>query len=329
MGPNVLRMFCGVLALPALLASAALAAEGAEAVFQQGEDQWVPSFAIVSGITVQSVKASGESALFVGGSTTGIPLQDPVDGSDVGVQPFVGGSLELMSPALSIPTRPRFFVNGELLPTFGNDHNPAVEGDPGCIRGPEPGAPCVSELTEIPIGTFDEESAIGQGTRVSAKVDTLVWGVNAGVAFPARFGKRQLRIRPSVGWINYKVDAEGFVSDAECNPPSNCVTSVQSGPGFLREAGLSGSDSRYFNGIGPGLEVEMDVGRYGPLGVSLLLGARAYAILGDRTMTFSASQSFDDEIGMDTATADFETEVNPWIYRANVGLRFQWLGTPQ
>ena len=34
----------------------------------------------------------------------------------------------------------------------------------------------------------------------------------------------------------------------------------------------------------------------------------------------------DDQIGNDVATATFEAEVNPWIYRANVGIRFQWLG---
>jgi hypothetical protein len=324
-------MILGALALPLLLPTPSPAAEGAEVVLQQGEDQWVPSFAIVSGITIQSDKGSADSVLFEDGSSTSIPLRGLVDGSDVGVQPFVGGSLEVMSPALSLPLRPRFFFNGEILPTFGNEHAVAVEGSPDCIRGPLVGAPCVMDVTEVPEATFEEEGANGEGTRVTALVDTLVFGANLGFAFPAKLGKRQLRIRPSIGWINYNVKSEGFVSDADCNPSSNCVPSQVPGgplvPGFLRETTLKASDTQNFNGIGPGLEVEVDVGRYGPLGVSLLAGARAYAVLGDRSIQYSASQAFDDEIGNDVATATFEAEVNPWIYRANVGIRFQWLGS--
>jgi hypothetical protein len=44
-------------------------------------------------------------------------------------------------------------------------------------------------------------------------------------------------------------------------------------------------------------------------------------------MTYGTSQAFDDMLGNDIATATFEAEVNPWIYRANVGIRFQWLGS--
>ncbi len=56
-----------------------------------------------------------------------VPLRGSVDGDDLAVSPFVGGVLELMTPALPIPTRPRLFVSGEVLPTFAFKRNVALE----------------------------------------------------------------------------------------------------------------------------------------------------------------------------------------------------------
>jgi hypothetical protein len=254
-------------------------------------------------------------------------LQPATDGTDLAVGPFVGGSLEVMTPALPIPTRPRLFLSGEILPTFAADRDIAVRGNPGCITGPENGAPCVKDDTSIRPISFGEAAANGQGTTTNAEIDTLVYGATAGLSFPARFFKREFRFKPSVGWIRYKVSGTGIVVDAECDPPNRCTDDFQ-GPGFLREATLEGSDSRTFDGIGPGLDLEMDVYRWGQLGVSLFLGAGAYHVLGDRTFSFSASQEFDDQIGIDIATATWEVEVKPWMYRAHLGIRFQWVGSP-
>ena len=339
---SVFSLLGAMLALHVLSAGASLAADGGDPsdggdpVRQEGEDRWVPSLAITSGITIQNQEGSSDSVLFEDGSLTPVPLQGFVDGSDLAVSPFVGGSLEVMTPALPIPTRPRLFLSGEILPTFASERDLAFKGDPGCIRGPEQDAPCANTIDneDPPENTFDEGAANGQGATTSAQVDTLVFGANLGVAFPARVGKRQLRIKPSVGWINYKVDASAIVVDAACAPGA-CTYSksvfgdfVFINPGFLRETILTSSGSATFNGIGPGLDVEMDVGRYGPLGVSLFLGGRAYRILGDRTIAFSASQSFDDQLGNDVAAGSFTVDVDPWMYRAHVGIRFAWLGSP-
>ncbi len=329
-------MICGGLACLALFPGAASAAEGVDPDRQQGEDQWVPSLAIVSGVTIQQQHGYVDSESFVGGSPTSVPLRGPFEGSDIGVSPFVGGSLELMAPALPIATRPRFFLAGEILPTFASDRSVVVEGDPSCIRGPEAGAPCASDVTVFGARSFGEDSLNGEGSRTSAQVDTLVFGMNLGVAFPVQAGKRQLRIKPSIGWINYKIDASGIVVDGECSPPSQCTDIVTEfpplppfvTPGFLREVTLTGNGSQFFNGIGPGVDLEMDVGRYGPIGVSLLMGVRAYRVLGDRTITFDATQAFDDAVGTDVDTASWKVKVDPWMYRGNVGIRFLWFGSP-
>ena len=321
---------CAVLALQPPFPTASVAAEGEGPAGQEGEERWVPSLAILAGATIESQKGSVDSVLFEDGSTTPIPLQGFFEGSDLAASPFVGGSLEVMSPALPIPLRPRLFLSGEILPTFANDRALAIDGDPSCVRGPEPGAECARDDVVVDTKSFEESSANGEGSKTTATVNTLVYGANLGVAFPARIGKRQLRIKPSAGWISYKIDAEGVVVDAACNPQDQCTDKTIFGfpsPGFLRETILTAQDSRRFNGVGGGLDIEMDTGRFGPLGVSLFLGARAYRVLGDRSITFGTSQSFDDELGMDVANADFEVDIDPWMYRAHVGIRLQWLGS--
>jgi hypothetical protein len=118
------------------------------------------------------------------------------------------------------------------------------------------------------------------------------------------------------------------VVDATCGDVETAICTSDT----LREVTLSASDSQRFNGIGPGLDVEMDTGRYGPLGVSLFLGARAYAIVDDRTISFGTEETFTDQIsdpGTDRATAQFEVEVDPWIFRGHVGIRFHWLGNEE
>ncbi len=326
-------MLCAAVVLQALVPIASLAADGEGPVRQEAEDRWVPSLAITAGATIQNQDGFVDSVVFESGSPTPVPLQGVVDGNDLVVSPFVGASLEVMAPAIPIPTRPRPFLSGEILPTFGSDREVALDKDPACIRGPRTTDPCASDIPEdAPLDhTFAEVSANGQGTSTSTLVDTLAFGANLGVAFPFQFGKRQLRIKPSVGWITYKVEAEGLVVDAACNPASACTevdpVSGPNIPGFLRETILTGGTSQWFNGIGGGLDIEMDTVRYGPLGFSLLRGARPYRVLGDRTIAFGASESFADQLGMDVATAAWEVEVDPWLYRAHVGIRFQWLGS--
>jgi hypothetical protein len=307
----------------------------------QEEDRWIPSISISGGALIQRQDGFADSVLVEDGNPP-VPLQGVVTGDDLVVSPFVGAGLELMAPALPIPTRPRFFLGAEILPTFGSDRNVAVQEDPGCIRGPELDAVCATDPPAPQQIPYSEDSAQGEGTSLTTIFDTLTFGANLGVAFPAKLGRRQLRIKPSFGWIHYKVSAEGLVSNAKCgldtstpNIPGDtaCTDRIRSdgslvAPGFLRAFTLEGDDSMTFNAIGGGLDLEMDTVRYGPVGASLFLGGGFYRTLGDRTISFTDSQLEPPEgpFGTDLATAEWEVEVDPWIYRAHVGIRFQWLG---
>ncbi len=300
---------------------------------QWGEERWVPSLAISGGAIFQDMKGNVDSVQFEGGSPDPLPLQGYHEGDDLLVVPFVGASLEIMTPAFDIPTRPRIFLSGEILPSFSSTRSLAVAGDPGCIRGPEPGSPCATEETPGARDQgFGEEAANGQGSKTNAEVDTLAYGANLGVAFPVQIGKRQVRVKPSFSWISYEVDAEGVVSDAACAPVSRCTDITIFGfvvPGELRmPSALEGGTSRRFNGIGPGLDIEMDAVRWGPLGASLFLGARAYYIVGNREISFDASHTYTDPgpFENDVTAANWNVEVDKWLFRAHVGLRIHWLG---
>lgn len=315
----------------ALLVAAAGAQEVApearpERTAQAGADRWVPSFAVVGGITVQNWKASTLGRLYpaptlADPNPTPVPVRPPQLGRDRDVTPFVGGSLDLMTPALPLPTSPRLFVGGELLPSFGTDRKVALEGDPGILGNPVPEA---SRPT-----AYGEEAALGQGSELVASLDTLVYGAHAGVSFPFELYGRALRIKPSFAWIRYGVHVEGLIVDAQCLPlvlgRQGCEPALG---GFLREVRLQAKGRKTFDAIGGGLDLEMDTWRWGPLGTALFASARIYQVLGDRTIELEApSQSFNDVLGMARATGRFSYAVDPWMYRVGLGLRFQWLGS--
>jgi hypothetical protein len=298
---------------------------------QEGADQWVPSLSIIGGVTIQGWQGAVESEICRGCSfpdpANTEPLRMSATGGDRDVTPYVGGSLELMTPELPIPTSPRLFLGGEVAATFGFERKVALEGDPGTIGSPFP--PGVTNQQ------FDASVATGQGSETVLQLDSPMYGVYAGVAFPLELFGRPLRLKPAFAWLRYDLKATGLIVDVECqNRDRNCNANLPNS--FLREIRLQGSENRTYDGIGPGLDIEMDTGRFGPLGTSIFLGARAYRILGDVKAEFDApAQTFDDPVnqtaipprGADTARARFGFEVDPWMYRVGLGLRLQWLGS--
>jgi hypothetical protein len=337
---NAFALFSAAAALQSAPWAAAAAEDAArsERSAQEGADQWVPSLSVIGGLTIQDWKGALASEICRGCSfpdPTSELLRESASGGDLDVTPFVGGNFELMTPELPFPASPRLFVGGEIAASFGFERGVAREGDPGTIRTPRPPG---SENRP-----FDEDVALGQGSETIAELGSPFYGAYAGIAFPLELYGRQLRIKPAFVWIRYDVNVGGVVADAECldipppRPPAvpanlcNTITDPLGNEveGILRAIQLQGSATGTFNGIGPGLDIELDTGRFGPLGTSLFVGARTYYILGNRTIEFDDSQSFLDEgpgLGMDEARAQWSFEVDPWVYRVGLGLRFQWLG---
>jgi hypothetical protein len=326
----------------------ALAAEGASL----GDAQWVPSLGITSGVFVSGQTGNQSSTRIEGEDGSVVDLREPDSGKDTVLAPFVGGAIEIMSPAFF--PRVRFFVTGELLPTFAPERLLAQEGQAERIRGPDVGAVLAKQEDEFHYteggpgqGTgprtlalaFGENEANGQGMRTMAQIDQLTWGAKIGISFSFQLRGREMRVKPSIGYMHYKVGAKGYLVDPTCadGPRGSTVCTDTYNPFTLaktidvpdfRETILSGKDSGKFDAVGPGVDLEMQTGRLGPLGTALYLGVHAYYQPGDRDIQFSTSKSnYTDSFGDDVDTARWRVRVDPWIYRLGLGFRLQWLGS--
>jgi hypothetical protein len=325
-------------------------AAAAEGEAPSGSGQWVPSFAITTGVHFDDQNGAQASFLLDGESadpTAPQPLRSYRSRTDRVVVPFVGANFELMTPSVRIWAFPRLFASAEVLPTFGSERVLGLDGDPTRIRGPEVDTVIAAEedashyqtkgigATQPRPGAFDATIANGQGMKTIAQVDELSWGAKAGVAFAFQSRGRQLRLKPSVGWYHFKVNAKSRLVHPTCFPTTACTDVYQPNvnggfdlvtDGFLRESIISARDSGVFDGIGPGLDLEMDVARVGPIGAALYAGVHAYYIPGDRDIFFGSVQGYSDALGNDTHVTISRIALNPWIYRGSLGLRFLWLG---
>ncbi len=324
--------------------SAAEDAPPGERAPRVGADRWIPSLAVDAGIAVQEWQGDVSSQVCRGCSLSdpmGMAevLRPPASGDDRDQTPFVGISLDLMSPELSLPGSPRVFFGGEIAPTFGADRKLAVDGEIG---------PLGTRAADPARQSFSEDLAAGQGSEVVLQRDDVTFGAHLGLAFPFELFGRSLWIKPSVGWTRFEIDLQGQVADADCLPvtrgsfqTTECNPNdlgmgqggQQFGLGFLRETRLFARESRTFDGIGPGLHLELDAGPAGPFRTSVFVGARAYRVLGNKVMSVRTGPNpIFDEInvsegrGPDEVAARFGFEVDEWVYRAGIGVRLQWLG---
>ena len=256
----------------------------------------------------------------------------PVGNNDLFLTPLAGTSLEMMTPGLqSVPGRPRLFVHGDVTLAFAFDRNVAKQGTPtGAV---------------IPVGPITPEVEIrGLGSKTSGQVKTLVYGAGGGPAFTFEAFERRLRVRPSVEWMRQEMQVSGVMNKAfqadtgqqqglDPGLPGGGLTPLLNAV-YLQPITLRARDTHVYHGIGPGLEVEMDAARAGPVVLSLFLGGTAYRMLGDLDVHLQANGVVPAQTGPQgqvfTATdqpisADFDFNIHSWAYRGGVGMRFRWL----
>ena len=226
------------------------------------------------------------------------------------VAPFVGGTVELMAPSWTpLPGRPRLFIRGDVVAAFAFDRDVAKEGSPGKMVDPQ-------------TAEFPEAAILGQGTTASAEVQPLVASAGTGIAFTVDFRGRRLRIKPSVEWFQEEVRFGGVVHRAVRTNPGAPAPTLST----FEFISMTGSQTRTFNGIGPGLELEMDTLRAGPFMMTLFVSGQAYRILGNRNIKFGAThQMTAAELGGQVVSADWSFEKAAWTYRGGLGLRFRWV----
>ena len=291
----------------AALAFQAVATAPITAVAQDGDaeahedSRWTPALSAFSGLQIQDRKARIESA-----------ERGVVEGDSTAVFGFVGFSAELATPALSgAAGRPRLFVHADASYSFDSEEAVANEGSPGPLeeRGPpsNPNQP-------PPVG-----AVTGQGSSVKVEAQPLVISAGVGFAFSLEAWQRAFRIKPSLEWLWQEDQVTGQMGVAESiadpgNPQGQCP---------CRKVLVESSRSHGFHSIGPGLEIEMDAARAGPMMLSLYASGQAHHVLGDRTVELTGTGTFDDGSRDVSFVSSYEHE--PWRFRAGVGLRFRWV----
>lgn len=266
------------------------ALEEREARPREEWDRWVPALALSNGILGQGADAAVAS-----------DVRPDATGSTTFLNPWMSASLELMSPSPGeLPGHPQFFLHGDVGVNFGFRRDVAKEGSPGEFRFPD----------ENPADITNDQVVGGQGSVTRGDPQPLLVTAGAGVAFTLESMGRRIRIRPSVEYLREELDVVGRVNRALI-PPGGTLENVE-----LIE--LTGSRSEVYHGLGPGLEIEADTARAGPVVLTLFVSGQAYRILGDRTTEFSTT----DGSGH-VATWTFKKDA--WSWRGGVGLRFRWL----
>jgi hypothetical protein len=315
---------------------AAISASAQEAAPAHGIDaRWIPSFAFTMGVTwVRQHGTVSSDCREVGSdvATTckpGVPeygsrLRPGEIDDERAVTPWVGGNLSLATPVLARPGRPRLFAGVELPYQFGIDRNIAQKSRPTGVR--EPDNPDAGEF-------LDEAALIGVGSRTRTEVHGLAFGANAGASFAFEAFHRQFRLRPSANWLRFQIGARGRIETAICLQFCDIDGDLPGDPPNERPAPtriitLKSHDSLWFDGLGPGLDLEMDTTRVGPYSVALFFGGGGYYLFGDRTQQFSATQTIGpDQVGAPVDYhADFSYRLSPWLWRAGLGMRFSWVG---
>jgi hypothetical protein len=255
-------------------------------------ERWIPSLWVGMGALVQQ----GDGAV---AST----VRPSVDGDDIMASPLVGLGVELMTPSLAdFGGRPRVFISGGFRYTPKVTHHLAREGNPGSMQIPDP----------VPI-EFDSGRIANQGSDLSAYVKPWIWRAGLGIAFTVRVGERNLKIKPSVEYYQEKVKIEGSLANATDKPdppPSRHPDEV------FELTQLGASKTETYRGLGPRLALELDVAQAGPVGVGVFAEAAALWLLGDRAVSFGATD------GIESATFGFKK--SSVAFDAGLGIRFSW-----
>lgn len=226
--------------------------------------------------------------------------------------PYLAATFELMTPRLwERWGAPRPFAHVDLQYTFGFERDVVVLGQPGPLKFPD--------NFPNPPATIIQ----GQGSLATVNAASFQFAGGIGVAFTFKISDRTVRIKPSVEYQREDVTYSGEVKrvvqtqSTNSNPPSN--------PANYRDILLYASKQKVYHSVGPGLEVEVDTRRAGPLMLSLFIGAQAYAVIGDLEVTLKSTN--EDPVIVEAGGDEFATWSflpNRWLFRGNVGLRFRW-----
>ena len=199
----------------------------------------------------------------------------------------------------------------------------------------------------------------GRGSKIDITEDENVWQAGAGVAFTFELFERRLRLKPSVEYQRRKLTVETTANEifTSSDVGTRQTPTAPKTPPAFNIIQLAATDELVIDGLGPGLEVEMDTWMAGPFMLSLYISGQAYYALGDTKIDNRGAGRFEDcddqdggnlarlcqrtfdfpsqqvdpsnlnasGVGFNDIWGDFKFEIDPWSYQAGVGVRFRAL----
>ena len=301
--------------------------------------RWIPSVAFQPGLFLGELDGSLETRTTPAAAPTPtLPVfpsivDDGVEsnlftGDDVELDFNLAINIELATPELPLPLKPRLFIGAEVVPFLSNQRIVAGFDDPGELGSPFP--------PEINNTAFNAEIIAGRGAELRSEVSEIGWGAYIGMQFPFEIFDRKVRIKPRVSWLRFRIEGSSVTSAALCNtpqvpqppfagiPPADACNAPLT---EIREIENRGSTSQTFHAIGPGLDIELEAYENDHVAGLVYAGFRPYRTLGDRTIDFAASETFTDGFGTgDVTSTDLQIETEAWTHRFVAGFRIEWRG---
>ena len=265
--------------------------------------RWIPSASLFTTGHVQQRMARMDS-----------DTSPDIDGDSLAFLWSFGGTADIASPVvLDLAGRPRLFAHADVGFNYGVEDPVVTEGDPG--------TPPVLVLGSNALGGI-----LHRGSSVRAEGKPLVLSGGVGTVFAFEAFERGFRVRPTLEWMYSRDTIKNTLGGGEvevagggptaCNPCRTLFIKTQTEKGF--------------HSVGPGIELEADVGRAGEFLVGFYGSFRAYYLVGDRkaNMRSTGSWTRTDNGQPSTVRADttFVTryEREPWHYRFGAGIRVLW-----
>lgn len=303
---------------------ASTAAHAAPPRFESDTHRFVPALSFFTDIVGYGGEASTSADPFdFRPFFIGIQPQEPTQGTDTILNPYLGLSFELSTPGLEdLPGDPRFFVHGDVAWTWPVERDVAKLGSPR------------SDEFEPLTGPTVDGGIDGQGAALSSQLAPWQFSAGAGLAFTFEVSERRFRVKPSVEYLHESVDLSGRLKEAAdiiATVDPNELGLPHDPTVYRLYDQLDFSSTEVFHALGGGLEVESDMGRSGPLVMSLYFATKIYSVLNDSRVEIRRSQPLINGTRTEitganggTAGARYVYEHDDLVYRAGIGVRFRY-----
>jgi len=292
----------------------------------------------------------------------------------------------LYTPTLSETLGFRLFLHGGGQFPFTREHT--AENSSNSFDVNRDGAPVYSANCPAPPpnqpGFITPGFGLGDGgtgfCEVSGRNDIIVNGslfAGLGADFTLPFGGYQFHLRPSINWFGQSLKGEGMTTRNSslsrshncnrrrttltptdpriCNDPAtnengNDVTDVYKLSYNQRDEVRSKTGERWMHGLGPRLELDIEVAKVGNMVFEFFAQVGIYWLLTDRTITHSSVGTIgdgtctqknpdfidpnfnapdfcsDDVPGGQPIRAFYKTDAGPYIVQGGGGFRVVWKG---